>query len=363
MRLNFVAPARRLVSRKFASTANLLATTPRPFGGAAFLYTAHARCYNPARKRSFRGRDTDGADGSGGFPAAPGPDMGRYAQQTTIARPVIKTGTGLHTGARCIVSLQPAEANAGVVFAPESGVTIPATADHVVDTQRGTTLGANGSTVGCVEHLMAALYAFGVDNVRVEVSGPEAPACDGSAREWVELLKEAGVLPLGAGRRVARLGKVVWAGDESSSAVAAPGGSGLALAVAVRFEGTVADRQSLWLRLTPRRFAKQIAPARTFALDRELKGLQEMGLAKGGSGENAFSVGPEGYSGVLRFQDEVVRHKALDLIGDLALCGRRFDGLVVAVRPSHRTNVELARALRAHFESAIAQEEAARSLR
>jgi UDP-3-O-[3-hydroxymyristoyl] N-acetylglucosamine deacetylase len=134
------------------------------------------------------------------------------------------------------------------------------------------------------------------------------------------------------------------------------------VAVAVRYEGTVADRQSLWLQLTPRRFAKEIAPARTFVMDHELEALRGAGLAKGGSVENAFTAGPEGYSGVLRFEDEVVRHKALDLIGDLALCGVRFDGLVVAVRPSHRTNVELARALRAHFESAPAGEEAARSL-
>jgi UDP-3-O-[3-hydroxymyristoyl] N-acetylglucosamine deacetylase len=259
--------------------------------------------------------------------------------------------------------LQPAAPDAGIVFAAESGATIPATADRVVDSQRGTTLGAGGSTVGCVEHLLAALYGLGVDNVRVEVSGPEAPACDGSAREWVDLINEAGIAPLGAARTTGRLETAVWAGDESGWAVAVPSGGGLALAVGVHYRDTVADRQSLWLRLTPRRFATQLAPARTFVMGRELKGLQEMGLAKGGSEENAFVVGAEGYSGGLRFADEVVRHKALDLVGDLALCGWRFDGLVVAVRPSHRTNVELARALRAHFEGALAREEAARSLR
>ncbi len=288
--------------------------------------------------------------------------MSRYAEQTTIARPVTKTGIGLHTGERCAISLQPAEPNAGVVFVSESGATIPATAEHVVDTRRGTTLGVDGATVGCVEHVMAALWGLGVDNVRVEARGPEAPALDGSAREWVELIQEAGIQRLGAARRTARLDTVVWVGDETGSAVAVPGGAGVALAVAVRFEGTVADRQSLHLRLTPRRFAREIAPARTFAMEHELKGLREMGLARGGGEGNAFAVGPEGYSGVLRFEDEVVRHKALDLIGDLALCGWRFDGLVVAVRPSHRMNVELAGALRAHFENALAQPEAARSL-
>ena len=290
------------------------------------------------------------------------PEMGRYAEQTTIARPVMKTGLGLHTGERCAVSLQPAEPNAGVVFVSDSGEAIPATADCVVETQRGTTLGVGGATVGCVEHLMAALYGLGVDNARLEMSGPETPACDGSARQWVELIQHAGIVSLGAPRRAGRLESVVWAGDETGSVVAIPGGAGLTLAVAVRYEGTVADRQSLHLRVTPRRFASQIAPARTFVMDHELTALRAMGLARGGSEENAFTVGPEGYSGVLRFEDEVVRHKALDLIGDLALCGWRFDGLVVAVRPSHRMNVELAGALRAHFEGALARQEAARSL-
>jgi UDP-3-O-[3-hydroxymyristoyl] N-acetylglucosamine deacetylase len=286
--------------------------------------------------------------------------MGRYVEQTTIARPVIKRGIGLHTGAGCAVSLQPAERDAGVVFATESGAIIPATPDHVVETQRGTALGAGGATVGCVEHLMAALYGLGVDNVHAEVTGPELPACDGSAREWVELLQEAGIALLGVSKPIGRLSAPVWAGEEPAGAVAIPGGRGLGLAVSVDYEGTVARHQSLWLRLTPRRFAKHLAPARTFAMDRELQALQNAGLAKGGSEANAFVVGPGGYSGPLRFEDEVVRHKALDLVGDLALCGWRFDGVVVAVRPSHRTNVALARALRAHFLGAPAQEEAVR---
>ena len=293
------------------------------------------------------------------------PDMGRYVEQTTIARPVIKRGIGLHTGAGCAVSLQPAERDAGVTFATEAGAVIPATPEHVLDTQRGTTLGVvgppGGATVGCVEHLMAALYGLGVDNVRAEVTGPELPACDGSAREWVELVQEAGIAPLGASRPIGRLSAPVWAGDDSGALVAVPGGRGLALAVSVDYEGTVARHQSLWVRLTPRRFAKAIAPARTFVMDRELQALQNAGLARGGSEANAFVVGPGGYSGPLRFEDEVVRHKALDLVGDLALCGWRFDGVVVALRPSHRMNVALARALRAHFMAAPAQEQAVRT--
>ncbi len=245
----------------------------------------------------------------------------------------------------------------------------------MVDTQRGTTLGNGEWSVGCVEHLMAALYGLEVDNARIEVRGPEFPAVDGSALPWVELIEQAGITALEAPRRIGVLKNVVWAGDESGFAVAVPWSNpapeqlegkrahchapllasqreGLALAVGVEFRGTVAGRQSLWMQMTTRRFTEDLAPSRTFVMDHELQALKKAGLAKGGSAENAFAVGPQGYSGVLRFDDEVVRHKTLDLVGDLALCGWRFDGLVLAVRPSHRINVELARALRAEFESA-----------
>jgi len=117
----------------------------------------------------------------------------------------------------------------------------------------------------------------------------------------------------------------------------------------VEYEGTAAGRQGLWMRLSRGEFMRELAPARTFALEEEVEALRARGLARGGSADNAFAVGVESYSGPLRFADEVVRHKMLDLVGDLALCGERFEGQVTAVRPSHRLNVELARALRARF--------------
>lgn len=271
--------------------------------------------------------------------------MGKSMQQTTITRPVSKEGLGLHTGEPCAVTLKPADADAGLVFRVGSQA-IPAIAEFVVDTQRGTTLGAHGVAVGCIEHLMAACYGLRLDNVTVEVSGPELPAADGSAREWVQLLRAAGVQTLQMPARVARISTPVWVEDGPSFAVVLPGGAGLSLAVEVDFTPTVAGRQRCWMRLTPGRFARDLAPARTFALEGELKRLRALGFARGGSLENAFVVGPDSYSGPLRYEDEVVRHKALDLVGDLALCGLRLAGTVVAVRPSHRLNVLLARVLR-----------------
>lgn len=265
-------------------------------------------------------------------------------EQTTLARPVSKRGVGLHTGMESSVTLRPAEANAGIVFV--SGAEIPARAEHVVGTDRGTTLGLGEARVQTVEHLLAAIYGMGVDNVRVEVEGPEVPACDGSAREWVALLEQAGRRSQGQRRARGELRESVWVVEEGYWAMALPA-ERLGIAVGIDFPGTVVGRQAVWVELSAGRFAEELAPARTFAFLEELEGLRAAGLAKGGGAENAFGIGPEGYSGPLRFPDEVVRHKALDLVGDLALCGSRLAAQVIAVRPSHRGNVALARALAA----------------
>ncbi len=272
--------------------------------------------------------------------------MGRQAAQTTVARPVSKQGIGLHSGETCTVSLLPAEPDAGVVFVAGGELTIPATEEFVVDTRRGTTLARAGAAIGSVEHLLGALYGLEVDNVRIRVEGPEVPACDGSAAEWVSLIRAAGLAKLRARREIRKLSRPLWTGAGDSWAVASPGGNRLSLAVGVDYGQTAAGRQTLWIRVTPSRFARELAPARTFALEREISALRSQGLARGGNDGNAFTVGEKSYSGPLRFDDEVVRHKALDLLGDLALCGYHFSGHVCAVRPSHETNVQLARALR-----------------
>lgn len=273
--------------------------------------------------------------------------MSRNSEQTTVARAVKKQGIGLHTGARSIVSIMPAAPGTGILFVADSGAEIPATAEYVVGTERATVLGIGDSRVSAVEHIMAALYLMGVDNARVEVDGPEIPACDGSALEWVELLRRARRKPLGVPRKVLTLEAPIWSGSSASWALIWPARNGLSLSVAVDFAGTVAGRQILWLRQVDRRLAADLAPARTFAFEHEVEALRAAGLAKGGGMDNAFTVGPERYSGPLRFEDEVVRHKALDLVGDLALCGFRLQGQVFAVRPGHRSNVALAMALRA----------------
>lgn len=272
--------------------------------------------------------------------------MSRGAEQTTVARPVSARGSGLHTGAEGSLTLLPAEPDAGIVFVCHDGTEIPATTEYVIATERCTTLGLGQARVHTVEHLLGALYCMGLDNVQVAVEGPEVPACDGSAQEWIALLGRAGRRRLGRPRETRTLREAVWVSRDGYWGMVLPARR-LSVAVAVDFPGTVVGRQTIWLEVSRQRFAAELAPARTFAFAEEVEALRATGLVRGGSAENAFAVGPEGYSGPLRYPDEVVRHKALDLLGDLALCGHRVNAQVIAVRPSHRGNVALARALRA----------------
>ena len=270
--------------------------------------------------------------------------MGSQPFQTTLARPVSKDGVGLHTGRRSSLTLLPAVSDAGIVFICD-GVEIPATAEQVVDTRRATTLGQGEARVMTVEHLLSALYGLEMDNARIEVQGEEIPACDGSAREWVELIRGAGVRRLEAPRQTLTLAEAVWVGDGESWAIAAPAPR-LTLAVGVDYGDTVVGRQVLWLPVTPARYARELAPARTFGFAHEVEALRAAGLAQGGTAENAVVVQPEGYSVPLRFPDEVVRHKAMDALGDLSLCGGRLQAHVTLVRPGHRLATKLAAALR-----------------
>lgn len=271
--------------------------------------------------------------------------MSSQPKQTTLARPVSKDGIGLHTGRRSSLTLLPAAPDAGITFICSSGVEIPATAEHVVATRRATTLGLGEARVMTVEHLLSALYGVGVDNARIELEGEEVPACDGSAREWVELIGGAGLQRLQAPRRSLAPEKAVWVSEGEAWGVAAPGPH-LTLAVRVDYGEEVVGQQVLWLRLTPRGYARELAPARTFGFEHEVEALRKAGLALGGTTANAIVVTREGYSTQLRFPDEVVRHKAMDALGDLALCGRQLKAHVLFYKPSHELTTRLALALR-----------------
>lgn len=262
----------------------------------------------------------------------------------TLATPLDFQGVGVHSGLSARVRLVPAPAGHGYVFhrvdLPGSPA-VPARADLVSHTVMSTTLGIDGCTVHTVEHLLAALAGLGVTDARIEVDGPEVPILDGSAWPFVEAIRAAGIRVLDAPRPVLALPLVAQSeGDKSLTVVPGPRAE---VTYAVDFGHPLAGPQLFHAVITPAYFAEQLAPARTFGFLRDVEALRAAGLAKGGSIDNAIVIQDDRYSSPLRFPDELVRHKVLDLIGDLALLGASWTGHVVAVKAGHKLHNALAR--------------------
>jgi len=287
--------------------------------------------------------------------------------QRTIAEKVTCTGIGLHTGAPVELALHPARADSGIVFERTDTAhptEIPARPECVTSTRHATTVGRGGATVGTVEHLLAACYGLGVDNLRVEVKGPEIPVMDGSAAPFVYLLGQAGLFEQNAPRRVLRVREPVEVRDGSRRIRVEPSRR-LEISYAVDFAHPTIGRQSMaGLALVNGTFESELSRARTFGFLHEVEALWRAGLARGGSLENtvvlddAGVMNPEG----LRWDDEFVRHKALDLLGDLALLGVPLVAHVRVERGGHalhqRLVAELARRAEAWSELAASQDAA-----
>jgi UDP-3-O-[3-hydroxymyristoyl] N-acetylglucosamine deacetylase len=272
-------------------------------------------------------------------------------RQRTLATAVAIEGIGIHSGARVRLCLRPAAADTGLVFirsdlAPGEGI-VRAGWDRVVDTRLSTLLrNESGATVSTVEHLMAALAASGIDNLRIELDAPEVPILDGSAAGWMALIEAAGTRALNAPRRAIRVLRPVHVNAGESWASLLPAGD-RRYSVSIDFVHPTIGRQYFDFRLRRASFRREIAPARTFGFLRDIADLQAQGLARGGSLDNAIVIGEHGVlnAGGLRFGDEFVRHKLLDLIGDLYLAGAPIVGHVVAHRPGHALNNALLHAL------------------
>jgi UDP-3-O-[3-hydroxymyristoyl] N-acetylglucosamine deacetylase len=276
--------------------------------------------------------------------------------QRTIKSRIPCVGNGLHTGQRVRLTLLPAHAGHGVVFRrTDLGRDIPATHDRVVDTKLCTTIGEGSARVGTIEHLMAALAGAGVDNILIELDGPEVPIMDGSAAPFSFLLECAGVVSLNTPRKVIEVLRPVRVTDGRASAELRPFDTKaprtaiptLDLEVSIDFEDAAIGRQTRSLRLTPENFREAVAPARTFALASDIDHLREIGLAKGGSLDNAIVVDGSKVlnPGGLRMKDEFAAHKLLDAVGDLALAGAALHGRYIANRPGHSLNHKLLKAL------------------
>jgi UDP-3-O-[3-hydroxymyristoyl] N-acetylglucosamine deacetylase len=261
-------------------------------------------------------------------------------RQTTLRAPVCVSGVGMHSGAESRVTIHPAPAGAGVQFF-SGAVRIPARAAFVVSTARCTSLGRGEARIDTVEHLLSALYGLGVDNAEIVVEGPEIPILDGSALPWVGALLGAGIKEMLAEGRAPGLSAPVVLRDGDSWLVAAPAGS-FSVTCVTQFDHPLLGTQAATFSADPARYAAEIAPARTFGFAAEVEALRKAGLARGGSLDNALIVYGDHFSDALRVPDECLRHKALDLLGDLSLAGGRIHAAVTAIKPGHRINTAFA---------------------
>jgi UDP-3-O-[3-hydroxymyristoyl] N-acetylglucosamine deacetylase len=262
-------------------------------------------------------------------------------RQQTIRRSVSIEGIGLHSGKRARMTLSPAPPDSGIVFrVGPGGQPIPAAPESVVDSHYATTIGCNGARIQTVEHLMAATAGLGIDNLEVEIDGTEVPAVDGSAKPFVVLLNAAGRATQSARRRPITLPHPVRVGDGNRWIQIVPSGE-FRISYTLDNDHPAIGTQVLSVTPTEEAFVNDYAPARTYGFLKDLGIMRKNGLALGGSLDNAIVVGKRGTLNGLRYRDEFVRHKILDLIGDLALLGRPVRGHVVARNAGHALNFEL----------------------
>lgn len=282
--------------------------------------------------------------------------MARFRHQCTLRNAVSYLGVGIHTGQEVEIRFVPAKEGSGVSFcrvdlpgAPE----VPATVEYVTDTARGTTLSVGDVKIHTVEHVLSALRAHNVDNVRIEISGIEPPGGDGSASAFVSMIEEAGLIEQGARTPIADLKKSVWLEQGGSLIVALPSDT-YRISYTMDYPKTpVLGSQFFSMEVSLQNFVEQVASCRTFALYDELAYLMDRGLIRGGSLENAVVVQQDAIisQGGLRYSNEAVRHKVLDLVGDLSLVGIPFVAHVIALRSGHASNCAFARKLYNHLVS------------
>ena len=274
-------------------------------------------------------------------------------QQQTLASPAIFAGLGLHTGQHVRVAVRPAAAWAGIVFVrtdvADLDNRVPVSGEAVVQTQLGTVIGnADKVTVSTIEHLMAALCALGIDNAVVELDGPEVPIMDGSSEPFVQLLDRAGRRRQDAPRRYIEITAPIEVVDGDKRASLTPA-DGFEVAFEIAFASSAIGRQRVDLHMNEAAFRKELSNCRTFGFLHEVEALRRIGLARGGSMDNAVVIdgdrvlNPEG----LRRRDEFVRHKALDAIGDLYVLGAPIIGRFEGILAGHGLNNAVVRELMA----------------
>jgi UDP-3-O-[3-hydroxymyristoyl] N-acetylglucosamine deacetylase len=269
--------------------------------------------------------------------------------QTTLKTSVSIEGVGLHSGHPVRACFRPAPAGHGIVFHRmdrRSNGSVPARVESASTFDYATTLSTNGVSVGTVEHVLSAAYGEGLDNCTIELDGPEVPIVDGSALPFVRLFHAAGFERLETPVERLVVSEPIEVSRDGRSISFTPDGPGLTITYEIDFPHPVVGRQELTVAIRPDEYSAKIAPARTFGFAKDVEALRARGLARGGSLHNAVVLDDGGVlSGPLRFRDEFVRHKVLDLVGDLALLGVTLGGRIHARKAGHSLHIEFARAL------------------
>ena len=300
-------------------------------------------------------------------------------KQKTIQASMSCTGVGLHTGVESTINFNPAPENFGIKFlrTDKEDQYVTPDLDNVIDLTRGTTIEENGVKIHTTEHVLSACAGMGIDNLLIELNSKEPPVMDGSSKDFVEVLVEAGIIEQKAKVDFLKITKpVVYTDEEKDVEVVGVPYDGFKTTFTIQYDLEDLDVQYSSVHNMSQNYKTQIAPARTFCLLSEIKGLAKQGLIKGGNLGNAviivdkdiedeevrifkerfgikFFKGDRGLhkTQVLRFRNEPVRHKTLDLIGDLALLGKPILGHITAIKSGHKGNVEFAKLLRKEFKN------------
>lgn len=270
--------------------------------------------------------------------------------QRTLNKTATISGIGLHSGARITLTMRPAAANTGILFhrrTEDQIIDIKACSENVVDTRLATVLGSRGVTISTIEHFMAALAAFGIDNLHIDIDGPEVPVLDGSAAPFIREIQQAGIRTLNSCRKFIAIRKPleIIEGEKRISIIPS---RFFRITFDIAFDHPAISVQNYSMKFSTETFCKEIAEARTFGFLQEVEYLKANGLARGGSLENAVVIdhngvmNPEG----LRFTNEFVRHKILDCFGDFSLLGASLLGHVRAFKAGHDLNAKMVRKIK-----------------
>ena len=268
-------------------------------------------------------------------------------RQSTLKKTSSCVGVGLHSGKEVTLSLKPSSANTGIVFqrVDADNLQIPATVEYLSHINHATSLARNGVQIGTVEHLLAALRALEIDNVIVELDGPEVPIMDGSSAPFIYLIHEAGIRLLSSPQQIIKITQPITVTEEGRSITAYPS-NGLRLSYTINFDHPLLRHQEYSVDIEETSFINEIAPGRTFGFLKDVETMRQKGLAAGGSLDNAVVLGETGVlNNPLRFPDEFVRHKILDLLGDLVLLGKPLHAHVVATRAGHEIHTKLVQSI------------------